>query len=48
MHPHSLTYLELNPEGAQAPREPSPLAIVCGACVALAGLWLTCAFFLSL
>lgn len=48
MRPHSLTYLELNPEGAQAPREPSPLTIVCGACVALAGFLLSCAFLLSL
>ena len=44
MNRHRLTYIELNP----AEREPSPLAIVAGAALALIAFWVITVFLFSL
>ena len=44
MHQHSQTYLELNP----SKREPSTLALLAGAALALLGFWLVLVVLFSL
>jgi len=44
MHPHALTYFELNP----VEREPSPVRIALGAAYALLTLWVCTVFLFSL
>ena len=46
MNRHQLTYIDLHPEPIE--REPSPLAIFCGAAVALVALYCVTVFLFSL
>lgn len=47
MNRHSLTYIDLHPEPLKT-AEPSPLAIVAGAVLALLALWVVTVFLFSL
>lgn len=46
MNRHSLHYIDLHPEPVE--REPSALAILAGAALALVALWIACVFLFSL
>lgn len=45
MNRHALRYVDLHPEPVD--REPSTLAILAGAAVALVALWIICVFVFS-
>jgi hypothetical protein len=42
---HALRYVDFYPEPVK--REPSTFAIIAGACLALAALWIVCIFLFS-